>query len=51
MCLWLFLNLQNKGKEPFGVTFCKGPEFVRSLENLLQQASKNLSPPISIVGR
>ena len=45
MLLWLFLNLQNKGIVPLAVTFCKGPEFVRSLENLLHQASKNVSPP------
>nr|XP_022328813.1 glycine N-acyltransferase-like isoform X2 [Crassostrea virginica] len=48
--VFVIVDSKNKCKVPLAVTFCKGPEFVQSLENLLQQASKNLSPPISIVG-
>nr|XP_022292260.1 glycine N-acyltransferase-like protein 3 isoform X1 [Crassostrea virginica] len=35
---------------PSAVSFCKGPEFVRSLKALLQLASKNVPSPILVVG-
>ncbi|XP_078334969.1 glycine N-acyltransferase-like isoform X3 [Crassostrea virginica] len=35
---------------PSAVTFCKGPEFVRSLKALIQLASKNVPSPILVVG-
>ena len=42
--------MQDWGILPSAVSYCKGPEFVRSLKALLQLASKNVPSPILVVG-
>lgn len=40
-----------KGIVPFAACFCRGPEFASNLDNMLQTASRGLSPPMFFVGK